>query len=164
MGRGVMIALGASLALNFLGAGYFLHHAIHQGPPAPPPEISTRGFDGSGGIARSARYLPDESRDAFRREIRKGLPNMREQFGLIRKQREELRALLAADEYDADAVAAKLAEMRNLREAQHVVFDSAFVNALGAISTEDRKLLLEKAADRQRERRERRRRGPASRN
>lgn len=156
MGRGLMIALGASLALNFFGAGFLLSNGLHPKSPPPAGAGSPRGFDGTGGLARSARYLPAESRAAFRREIRKGLPHMRDQFGELHKQRQELNVLLQAEEFDAAAVAAKLEELRAVREAQHQAFDDAFVRALEVISAKDRQILIDQA-ERRRERRAERR-------
>ncbi len=154
MGRGLMIVLAASLGLNFFVAGFLFHGRVNPTPP-PPPVAEGAGFGNPRGVMRLVGELPPESRRAFRREIRGALPGMREMNGRMRILQQELRMLIEAEEWDADAVAAKMAEIRALRAAQTEAFDGAFAAALEAVSVEDRRRLLEMAERRRAERRER---------
>jgi uncharacterized membrane protein len=149
-----MIVLAASLGLNFFAAGYLFHGKVNP-PPAPPPSVEGRGFENPRGLMRLANELPDESREAFRREIRTALPQMRDQHRRMRALRGELRVLVEADDWDGDAVAAKMDDIRAVRSAQTEAFDKAYTKALGAVPAEDRRRLIEIAEKRRADRRER---------
>ncbi len=145
MGRGIAIVLAVSLGLNFFMAGFLLHDVIR--PPSPPPPLAGdfRGLNNPRGLIGAAMALPPETRRAFRRSFQERLPDMRIQHREMRSKREELRALVEADEWDADAVAAKMEEIRMLHARQREAFDKAFVDAVGSLSGEDRRRMIEAA-------------------
>lgn len=157
MGRGVIIALAVSMGVNFFVAGFLLHDRIDREPPPPPAHTELRGFDNPGRLMRFAGALPPDSRREFRAAIRVRLPDMRAQHREIRKSRDELRVLIESERWDGDAVKAKMDEIRTLREKQLATFDTAFADALGVLSAEERRFLVETAQERQNERRGRRR-------
>ncbi len=158
MGRGIVIVLAVSLGLNFFAAGALFNNWLN--PPAPPPHAANgfKGYDSPRGLARMAEALPPESRLAFREAFRERLPDMRSQFREMYPLREQLNALIAAEEWDSAAVAAKMDEIRAVRERQQEAFDAAFLEAVTALSAEDRKSMIELARQRRMERRKKHRR------
>ena len=156
MGRGIAIVLAVSLGLNFFMAGYLLHDVVRP-PPPPPFAEDFRGFNNPRGLIGAARALPPETRRAFRTSFQERLPDMRNQHREMRLRREELRVLIEADEWDADAVAAKMDEIRVLHARQREAFDKAFIDAVGALSGEDRRRMIEDATQMRMERHKKRR-------
>lgn len=155
MGRGVIIILAASLGLNFFMAGYLFSDWLK---PAPPPVAGGfRGFDNPRGLAHMAEALPPERRRAFRQSFKESLPNMRAHHREVRELREEMRALLEAEEFDRAAIAAKMEEMRDVRARQQAAFDEAFLGAIGALSADERQSMIELAKKVRKERRHERR-------
>lgn len=153
-----MLVLGASLALNFLGAGFMLGKGI-GGPSSPPRDMAGPGFDNPRRLARLAEELPDESRRAFRQAFREEIPDIRAAYREMRAHRRELFAVMSNDDWDKDEVAAKMDEINALRDQQRAAFDRALIGALDAISPEDRALLFSLAEQRRAERRAERREG-----
>ncbi|MEO1252888.1 MAG: periplasmic heavy metal sensor [Pseudomonadota bacterium] len=147
-----MIALFASLAVNFFAAGYLVHSVTTPAPPPLGPAARDFGVDNPRELMRFAAELSPESRRVFRRTVRDALPRMRSQFEQMRDHQEELYALMIADEWDGDAVAAKMAEISAMRTRQRDAFDAAFVEAFGAIPDADRQALIERARERRGER------------
>ncbi len=163
MGRGVIILLAASLGLNFLVFGYLLNDWVDRAPPQPPAAADFRGFDTPRALVGVTNALPPDSRRAFRAAFRQRLPDMRAHHREMRGVRLELRDLLEADEWDGEAVAAKMAEIQTLRARQHEAFDEAFLAAVNTLSAEDRRRMIEYAEERRAARREQRKFGPPDR-
>ncbi len=143
MGRGVIIGLTLSIALNVFAVG-FISGRIISDDKTPPPISMGRG-DSPFGLMRHASVLPPESREAFRDIVRAELPSMRDRRRQTHVMRRELAELIAAPEFDREAVKAKMTELDALQSGQRSAFNDAFVNALATLSAEDRRLLVEQA-------------------
>ncbi|WDI32129.1 periplasmic heavy metal sensor [Hyphococcus flavus] len=166
MGRGLMILLAASIGLNIFAAGHFTGRLLTD-RPSPPPVFDGGGRNGLHDPFRVMRYaeeLSPELRDRFRAEIEEQLPVLREEHGRMRGLRRELGVLMTADEWDGEAIAAKLEEIRIAQDRQRDAFNQAFMSAFETLPAAERKLLIETAnkrrSERRKKRRERRRDGP----
>lgn len=157
MGRGIVIALVASLALNVFAVGFIAGRVLvvdHHRPPIAH-------FDGGGprggpfALMRNADVLPPDSRRAFREAFRSELSGMRESHREMRRLRGELNTLFAAEEWDEAAVRAKLEEIDAVSERQRAAMSNAFVKALGALPADQRQALMKAAEERRGERRRR---------
>ncbi|MEM8772615.1 MAG: periplasmic heavy metal sensor [Pseudomonadota bacterium] len=161
MGRGLMIALFASLGLNVFAIGV-LSGKMFSGPSASAPPVGvTEGLPPPNRILRHAAALPPESRKLFRDAFRDELPALRGNYREMRQLRAEMRALAAADDWDSAAIAKKMAEIREVQTRQQQAFDAALLAGLEVLPTEDRQMLARLADQdrgrRGRDRRERRR-------
>lgn len=160
MGRGLIIALVASLALNIFGIGFISGRILNE-PSAKVEGPSKPG--GPGGRMPSFRMmhyadaLPPERREEFREAFREKLPAMRDGFQDMRRLRMEMAELLGAEEFDREAVEAKFQELHALQQAQHDAFSAAFLDAFETLTPEERQMLRE--ASEERRNRHRRRRG-----
>ena len=158
MSRGLIIALVLSAALNVFFIGHVTGRAFspHHGSGhwGGPP----RSLDTTFGVMRHTEGLPPEVREKFRDQIRAHLPEMREHFQQRRREHDELHALLIADEWNPDAVLQKLNEIDGARSEQRAKMSEAFVSAFGELTPEQRKMLVEKAKEHRKGRRERSRR------
>lgn len=153
MGRGVMIALIASLGLNIFAVGFLSGRVLndeHGGPPMPPPG---RGGEQSFRLMHYADALPGERRREFRSAFRTQLPIMRDGFEEMRRLRRELTMILGAEEFDRAAAAAKFEEIEQLRNRQQAAFGKAFLDAFETLTPEERATLREAV-------RKKRRKGP----
>lgn len=161
MGKGLIIALAASLGLNFFAAGFVLHDVLNPRDQtaltAPDRDQALRGVAHGRGLMGAAESLPPQSRRAFRAAFRQALPDMRVRHRDLRARQGELVALFQAERWDDDAIAAKMAEIRDIRAGQQQAFDTALSAAMGALAQEDRDRLLEAARQRRVERQQRRR-------
>lgn len=162
MNRSLIIILIASLALNIFAGGFFIGRLIAPQPALPvvaegPGEM--RGPDNPYRMMRYAGALPSQSREAFRAAFRLQLPELREHHAETRRLRLELSGLMQAEELDREQIAAKLAEIAAAQKLQRDAFNTAYVDAFGRLSLEERQLLLLEAAAR-REKRRLRKNGP----
>ena len=167
MSRTLIIALVGSLALNVFAGGFILGRVLAPPPAAPSfAEVETgTGFGRRGPprggledpfrMMRFADVLPPESRTAFREAFRERLPDLRRGHGETRRLRAEFGLLVQAEEWDADAVAAKLDELDAAQKRQRDAFKAAYLEALGELSAQERQLLMEAASKRRLERRRR---------
>lgn len=163
MGRGVAIALGAllfiSLAVNVFALGHLSGRMI-AGDPPPPPQVEGKkprgGFEDPLKIMRYAEDMSPELRERFRESFREQLPQMREEHHKKRALRKELGALVSAEEWDAAAIDAKLAEIAVIENRQQKAFTDAFVSVLAALPYEERKALIDAANERRAQRRKER--------
>lgn len=157
MSRSLIIVLVASLALNVFAGGFIVGRVL---APQPEPPVfaegpAMRGADNPFRVMRYAEALPRETRMSFREAFRTQLPELRERHREVRRLRVELALLMQADEWDRDAVLAKLEEIDAAQEGQRDAFNAAYVKAFGSLTLEDRRLLIEQAASRRAERRKR---------
>ncbi len=161
MGRGLIIALIASLAANLFAVGFISGRLISDEPRSPHAERGGPGrIDNPLGLMNHARDLQPEMREAFRDKIRAKLPALREQHRLTHKLRQELAMLIKAEEWDRGAITAKLDEIKTAQDRQREVFNAAFIDAFETLPPEERRRLIEVAANRHKDRgalRERRR-------
>ncbi|MEM9617558.1 MAG: periplasmic heavy metal sensor [Pseudomonadota bacterium] len=146
MGRGLMIALVASLGLNIFAVG-FLSGRVLNDPPAGPPQRGPGG-EQSFRLMHYADALPPERRAEFREAFRAQLPAMRDDFREMRRLRMELSALLGAEEFDRAAVAAKFDAIQDVRDQQQAAFGEAFLDAFETLTPEERQMLREAAESR----------------
>lgn len=154
MNRSLIIVLAGSLALNVFAGGFILGRAL---APQPEPPIlaearTMRGLDNPFRIMRSAEALPVESRMMFREAFRTQLPELRERHREMRRLRLEFATLLQAEEWDRDAVAAKLEEINAAQNRQRDAFKAAYIDAFGKLTAGERRLLIEAARSRRSER------------
>ena len=144
MSNGWKIALMVSLALNVFAAGHLSGKIVsadrgghHGGPPLR-----------ENGPLRLLRYtdeLPPAARDKIREQIRSNLPAVRDQFREMRVHHDELMSLLAADDWDGDAVLTKLEAIHGVQSGQRREMSEVFVNAFGGLTAQERQMLVEKA-------------------
>lgn len=154
MGRGLTIALIASLALNVFAAGFIT--ARIAAPFGPPHHAGHhRGFDNPFRLMRNAEALPPDSREAFRAAIEEKLPALRAHHEEMRRQRRALWEALAAQGWDREAIESRMAAIRETQARQREAFDAAFLAAFETLSPEDRETLMKAAEERRMERRKR---------
>lgn len=154
MGRGLIIILIASLALNVFAVGFFSGRVIsNEGPPPHAGPGPAGRMDNPFALMRYARELPPEIRDDFRGEIRGKLPTLREQHRKTQVLRQELAVLIGAEEWDREAVAAKFEEIKAVQDHQRDVFGAAFMDALETLPAAERKKLIENTRKREMKRR-----------
>ena len=156
MGRGLIVLLVVSLGLNIFALGHFSGRLIAGNKP-PSREHIERGHRGKFSdpfhVMRYADELSPELRQRFRAEIKNELPSLREHHSEMRQLRRELGALMSADEWDGDAVAAKLNEISETQDRQRDAFNRAFMSAFETLPADQRKLLIDTANKRRAERR-----------
>jgi uncharacterized membrane protein len=138
-GRGVKIALAVSLALNLLVVGLVGGALLGRGgDPGDAPAIRTLG------LGPFALALSREGRDDVRRRIEADLPAIaRDRIRIGRSLREVQRALLT-EPFDRAAAAAALARSREASVALQAHGHGALLDALAAMSAEDRAAVAER--------------------
>ena len=146
MGRGLIVLLFASLALNIFAVGFFSGRVIidDRKPTMAGPDRGSP-VDSPFVLMKFARELPPETREEFRSIIRGKLPSLRQRHRNTQGLQQELVALISADEFDRDAVAAKFSEIKSVHVTQRDAFNAAFIDALAVLSAEERRLLVETA-------------------
>ena len=158
MGRGLIIALIASLALNVFAAGFITARLIGPDGPPPPVEVGPRAFDNPFRLMGSAESLPPESRRAFRAAFETQLPTLRAGNKEMRRLRQELHSSLSSEEWEREKIAEQMAAIRDVQARQREAFDAAFMAAFDTLSTEDRRAIIEAAHERRMDRRKKFRR------
>ena len=163
MGRGVIIALAIglfiSLGVNVFTLGHLSGRMIAGHPGHEKHERGVRGgFEDPFKIMRYAEELSPELRERFREAFRKELPALRAEYHVIGGLRRELGVLMSAEDWDSDAIAAKLDEIDAARDRQHVLFNRAFLGAFESLPAAERKRLIDTANERRAERKKQRRR------
>lgn len=159
MGRGLAIALGAlllvSVGLNVFALGHVSGRMLAGHPPAKVNFADggpRGGFHDPFRIVREAEELSPELGKRFRESFREQLPQMRETHEKMRTLREEIAALMSADEWDAAAIAAKLDEIRAVEDSQQKAFSDGFLDVFSSLPAAERKALIEAAKERRKER------------
>lgn len=160
MGRGVIIALAISVALNVFAVGHLTGRMLSHGgvfkhphgPQLPPPELNMRTADNPFQLMHYIADLPSERRELFREKIREQLPEMRRLHRDNRAVREEIIAMMGAGEWDRAAIEAKLLEIEGAQSLQRAAFTKSFLDALETLTPEERKQLAAEAEMRRAER------------
>lgn len=154
MGRGLIIALVASVALNVFAVGFFSGRVLNDKGPftGPPPQEHEAGPPIPFRMMHIADALPPERRDEFRKAFRAKLPAMRDHFREMKELGNELSGLLAAENWDRASIEAKHAELNDLRDRQADAFMEAFLDAYETLTPEER-AMLKAAADERRSKR-----------
>lgn len=96
----VVVALAASLAVNFVGIGYLSALMTREHRPPPPP------------MAFGLKPFPPEIRDRLIAELRAPNSPIRAGFAAAKAAREKTFAIMRADPLDETALAAAFAEER----------------------------------------------------
>ena len=130
-----------SLALNITALGFLIGFAS-----GPAPWV--RGVDPTVGLARLTRFLPEERREQL---AQAGTPAMsggelRRSIGAtlreLRGSQRIIGAVIAADPFDADELAAALAVFREHFAANQADSHKAFVEILKRMTPEERRQFL----------------------
>lgn len=156
MGRGVIIALAiglfVSLGVNVFTLGHMSGRMIAGHPTHEKHERGVRGvrggFEDPFKIMRYAEELSPELRERFREAFREELPALRAEYHVIGGLRRELGVLMSAEDWDSDAIAAKLDEIDAARDRQHELFNRAFLGAFESLPAAERKRLIDTANER----------------
>ncbi|RKQ95273.1 periplasmic heavy metal sensor [Maricaulis maris] len=150
-----IIALVGSVLINGALVGYLVHRST-DGPrwqlrqeyePGTPPRggpTGRGGFDLRGFV----EALPDEARDEARSRLRDSFAGMRDIVGEGRDARRELDALLVAEEFDADAVAAAMARMRESQRTMEARIEAVVLDVVAGLDAETRAAALQAGRDR----------------
>ncbi len=149
MGKGITIALIASLALNVFAVGFIMGRIItpsHQ-PLAPTLEAPLHRMDNPRGFMRRAKDLPPESRTAFRHAIRANIPQLRAQREEIHTLQRAYHNALRAEEWDRAAAEAALSELQDARDRGRSLIDEAFLDAIESLDGQARAQLLHRAEE-----------------
>ncbi len=151
MGRGVIIALGLSLAANvFMGgmiAGKIAGGPHHRG--------GAQGFGFHHRGAEDFADLPPAAREALKKAFAERRDAGAERRRAGRALHEELIAVLRADEFDRAAADEIVAKIETVEIAGRADLARLLVETAGALSPADRKALADHL-----DRRAKRRRGP----
>lgn len=145
MGRGLIVLLILSLAVNVFAVGFISGRVISGGNQPPPPQIQTGGanLQGPMRLMRFAETLPSDLRVAFREKIRAQLPVVREEQRDVRRLRGELANQIAEDEWDRAAVEAIAIEIAEAETRQRAALYTAFIDAFETLPAEERKRFIE---------------------
>lgn len=126
--------LGLSLAANVLLLGYVL--GCESMGPGTPPDHHAR----SEAVIKS---LPAEKQAQMREILDTFKKDRKEGFEAIRAKRDEMRDILTAETFDADAFRARATELDNLFTANKKAMLEKMVTTAQNMSQEDRKLLAD---------------------
>jgi uncharacterized membrane protein len=149
MGKGITIALIASLALNVFAIGFISGRIIkpsHQ-PLAQTLEAPHRRMDNPRGFMQRAKDLPPESRNAFRHAIRSNIPKLRAQKKEIYKLQRTYYDALRAEKWDRVAVETALSDLQKARDRGRAMIDEAFLDAVESLDADARAQLLHRAKE-----------------
>jgi len=149
MGKGITIALIASLALNVFAIGFISGRMIkpNHPPPAPMLEAPHSRMDNPRGFMRRAKNLPPESRNAFRHAIRSNIPQLRAQRNEIQALERAYFDALRAEKWDRAAVETALGDLQEARDRGRAMVDEAFLDAVESLDADARAQLLHRAEE-----------------
>ena len=142
--RWLRVVLVLSLGLNLAVAGLAIGSAYKWRSEGGPP----RSFDLS--LGPLSRALAPEDRRAVTEEIRRRGDGEQPDFRDIRRRSEALLALLRAEEFDAQAFADGLDEIRGMALAFQKVGQVALIERISAMSPEARRALADRFEDQSR--------------
>jgi uncharacterized membrane protein len=130
-------ALVISLVANLVLAGFLLGRTTsHAGPTRIGPDPAAMYF-------RLMGFLPEQRREELMPVVRRHLDDIRPQ---IRETRQRLRGMfeaLVADPFDADTLAAEMAELRRLHAITQAESHRYFVELVSAMSHDERQAMAE---------------------
>ena len=133
------IWLIVSLMANALLIGLIIGGGLGQKRAGPPvggggsEQALMRGIDQS---------IPSDQRRAVRQAFRRAFADTRQERIKLRNARRDLGRLLAADPYDADAVAAGFAAMRDADAAMKARMHDVLAEQFGTLSAEQRRAIM----------------------
>ncbi|MHA7901218.1 MAG: periplasmic heavy metal sensor [Henriciella sp.] len=143
------IWLIVSLLANALLIGVLIGGGLGQRKAGPPPggagqeQALIRGID---------QAVPADQRRAVRQAFRRAFADTRQERIRVRDARRELGQLLAAESYDADAVAAGFKELRDADAAMKARMHDVLAEQFGQLTAEQRRAILRDASRRDRRR------------
>lgn len=140
MGRGLMIALAASLACNVFLGGFVAGRLLGKPPHGPPPErgmIEMRGMMGAPGI------LSEEGREVFAAVFAERRDALRQSRRAAREARRAMAESLNKQPWDQAAVDQAIAAFHQAQDDHRTMQTDLFVEAYQKLSAEDRKALTE---------------------
>lgn len=135
------IWLVVSLIVNALLIGVIIGGGLGQRKSGPPPgggpgaeQALIRGIDHS---------LPDDQRQAVRRTFRRAFAESRQQRIAVRDARRRLSELMAAEEYDAEAVRESFQQLREADAAMRAQIQDVLAEQFGMLTVEQRQAIIE---------------------
>ena len=135
-GRRFQIVLFASLALNLFLVGFLvargLSHAWHHEEPRGPQAI----------VERLTRHLSGADAEVMRSAFQANQDKLAAAFSDLQQARREMRARIAADPYDPDALAKAAADVQVKWQAFIAALQDTILPAVGKLSPEGRRHLL----------------------
>ncbi|WP_291844038.1 periplasmic heavy metal sensor [Maricaulis sp.] len=150
-----IIALVGSVMINGVLVGYLLHRTTdgprwhvrvpHDGQmPTRGGPPGRAGFDLRGFV----ESLPEAARDEARSRLRASFAEMRDIAMDGRAARRELDALLVAEDFDADAVAAAMERMRQSQRAVEARIEMIVLDVVAELDAETRAAALQAGRER----------------
>lgn len=135
------IWLVVSLIVNALLIGVLIGGGLGQRKAGPSPggvagseQALIRGID---------RSLPDAERQIVRRTFREAFAQSRQHRIAVREARRRLGRLLAAEDYDAEAVREAFRQLREADTAMRAQMQDVLAEQFGALTAEQRRAIIE---------------------
>jgi uncharacterized membrane protein len=149
MGKGITIALIASLAVNVFAIGFISGRLIKPNQPPLKPVLAElhQRADNPMGFMRRARDLPPESRSTFRHAIRSNIPRLRAQRKEIHTLQRAYYDALRAEKWDRATVETALGDLQEARDRGRAMIDEAFLDAVESLDGDARAQLLHRAKE-----------------
>ncbi|MEM9496269.1 MAG: periplasmic heavy metal sensor [Pseudomonadota bacterium] len=143
MGRGVIIALVVSLALNVFAVGFLSGRIVTKPADAPgASRMAGQSREHPGRFMRYARDLSPEARETFRAALRENLPDMRARHGEVRRLKRAFFETMRADPWDRAAIEAARKELEEAMAVNRALANEAFIESVEVLSPEERAKLL----------------------
>ncbi|MDF1768816.1 periplasmic heavy metal sensor [Maricaulis sp.] len=148
-------ALIGSVLINGALVGYLVHHTT-DGPdwqmrvPAPDSGPGRGGAPGRGGfdLRGFVEALPEASRQEARVRLRASFADMGDLARDGRLARRQLDTLLVADEFDTEAVAQAMAELRQIQREVEARIEAVVLDVVSELDAETRAAALQAGRDR----------------
>ncbi|MEM8936863.1 MAG: periplasmic heavy metal sensor [Pseudomonadota bacterium] len=154
MSRTLTIIFALSILLNVfavgLFSGRFLGGTVFSDHSKREVAASERHFGGPDNpfqLIRLASALPEDTRRAFRGELKAHLKDMRKGQKDLWRIRNAVAEQLTTEEWDRAALEALLDELDAAEQSQRAVFHDVFLNALETLTPDQRMLLFEMARE-----------------
>ena len=164
MGRGLMIALAASLAANVFLGGFAVGRLVgadpeppHERADGPPPRA--HGPRGGGDLLVEAASLSPEMRSALKTAARDRRGDFLRSRQENRRLRDQLAKALAADPFDRAEAEAALIALFEFNQAQQSARTGLLLDVFAELPAEERRALMRRIEEAGAARRERARRG-----
>lgn len=143
-----IIALLASVLVNGVLAGFVLHRTADGPDWRLAHRIDGDGrreySRGPGFDLRGFMYaLPEDARSEARERMRDDMDDIRALFAESRAASEEAEALMRAESFDREAVAAALQRMRDARESMEIHMEGVLLDIVGNLDAQTRAAAIE---------------------
>ncbi len=137
MSRGWKIAIGVSLALNLFLVGAVVGVLV-VGARTLMERADFRRDGGGGRVFAAFQALPQDRRQALRAMMREQAMDAAPDMRAAAEARRHAEQLMAADRYDASAVAAALTEARQAEDRARARLDSTLAARLATLTPQER--------------------------